>query len=373
MTPKVVSEPRTQQLSLDVRPEPTASRANVVILARTRVVTTAVFETYWQFAAERQNMFFRRARGESAPWTSDPILRRFRFTNAYRAADRVSQYLIREVQGGGPQDEEALFFRTILFKLFNRIDTWQLLEANLRVISPKNFVFGEYDRILSSAMERGRRIYSAAYIMPSGGVEGSRKHQVHLRLLELMMNERLPARLAGCRSMEEAFLLIRAYPTIGDFLAYQYVTDLNYSGLLSFSEMDFVTPGPGARSGIQKCFGDRGSYSDADLIRWMADHQDGEFQKRAIEFPSLWGRPLQLIDCQNLFCEVDKYARVFHPEIQGLSGRIRIKQEYRCNPSGLDYWLPPKWGLNERITAWARAQSVRKGPAPVLTLATEGD
>ena len=29
-----------------------------------------------------------------------------------------------------------------------------------------------------------------------------------------------------------------------------------------------------------------------------------------VEFRDLWGRPLQLIGCQNLFCEVDKYARV---------------------------------------------------------------
>jgi alpha-glutamyl/putrescinyl thymine pyrophosphorylase clade 1 len=369
MTPKVAS--CAKQMSFDVSSPPPASPRNILVLTRTRVITTAVFETYWRFAVERQSIFFRRAKGDSAPWTGDPILRRFRFTNAYRAADRVSQYLIREVQGNGPQDEESLFFRTLLFKLFNRIDTWQLLEATLGVISPKNFTFEDYDSILTCAMARGRRIYSAAYIMPSGGVEGSRKHQVHLRLLESMMRERLPARLAGSRSMQEAFSLIRAYPTIGDFLAYQYVTDLNYSGLLSFSEMDFVTPGPGAKSGIQKCFAERGSYSDADLIKWMAEHQDEEFRKRGLEFASLWGRPLQLIDCQNLFCEVDKYSRVFHPEIQGLSGRTRIKQEYRSNPSGLEYWLPPKWGLNERIAAWTRAQWVKSGKAALMSLTTE--
>jgi hypothetical protein len=29
------------------------------------------------------------------PWTSDPIIQVHKFTNAYRAADRVSQYLIK--------------------------------------------------------------------------------------------------------------------------------------------------------------------------------------------------------------------------------------------------------------------------------------
>src|SRR5258707_9985183 len=42
-------------------------------------------------------------------------------------------------------------------------------------------------------------------------------------------------------------------------------------------------------------------------------------------------RRLQLIDCQNLFCEVDKYARVAHPNIAGRTGRTRIKQKFRMS------------------------------------------
>jgi hypothetical protein len=343
-----------------------------LVLSKSRVVTTEVFDTYWRFAAERQAVFFRRAAGSQPPWTSDPILLRFRFTNAYRATDRVSQFLIRYVQAQGPQDLRSLFFRTILFKLFNRIDTWQLLESAVGSIGPETYDFGSYDRVLSEAMEQSRRIYSAAYIMPSGGIEGSRKHQVHLRLLETMMKEDLPSRLHDCRSMQQAFELLRAYPMMGDFLAYQYVTDLNYSKLLDFSEMDYVVPGPGARSGIQKCFADRGSYSEADLIRWMAEHQDEEFAGRGIEFRSLWGRRLQLIDCQNLFCEVDKYARVYHPDVAGLSSRMRIKQEYRRNPNPVDYWLPPKWALNERIAVWRSSQLAKIESVPTVACATQG-
>jgi hypothetical protein len=316
------------------------------------VAATGVFDTYWRFAAERQNVFFRKAAESQPPWTSDPILLRYRFTNAYRAADRVSQFLIRHVQAAGPQDARSLFFRTILFKLFNRSDTWMLLESKCGTLTPETCDYGSCDRALSEAMAIGRRIYSAAYIMPSGRVEGQRKHQAHLGLLATMMKDDLPTRIAESGSMQKAFDLLRQYPMIGDFLAYQYVTDLNYSDLLNFSEMDFVMPGPGARSGIRKCFADCGSYSETDLIRWMADHQEEEFARRGIEFRSLWGRPLQLIDCQNLFCEVDKYARVYHPEIAGLSGRARIKQEYRVNSEPVDYWFPLKWGLNEKVAAW---------------------
>ena len=82
----------------------------------------------------------------------------------------------------------------------------------------------------------------------------------------------------------------------------------------------------------------------------MTERQEEEFRRLGVKFRSLWGRPLQLIDCQNLFCEVDKYARVKYPKIQGITGRTRIKQKYRMNQKSIDYWFPPKWGLNELIT-----------------------
>ena len=87
---------------------------------------TVVFDSYWRFAAERLAIFYRRYTDPVGPWTSDPVLRSYRFTNTFRAADRVSQYLIREVQArpDRPQTGRELFFRTMLFKIFNRIVDW---------------------------------------------------------------------------------------------------------------------------------------------------------------------------------------------------------------------------------------------------------
>lgn len=81
----------------------------------------------------------------------------------------------------------------------------------------------------------------------------------------------------------------------------------------------------------------------------MQQRQDAEFRRLGVTFRSLWGRPLQLIDCQNLFCEVGKYARESHPDVKGVSDRTRIKQKFRPSQARIDYWFPPKWGLNERI------------------------
>ena len=314
--------------------------------------TTIVYDTYWRFAAERQEIFFRRFFGGPLPWTSDRILQKYKFTNAYRASDRVSQFLIRHVIYEGDQSPDEVVFRTLLFKVFNRIETWEMLTNKLGVVSLADYSVERYDAILSRAAAEGTSIYSAAYIMPSGGLSSAsrKKHRMHLELIERMIRDELPDRLANAPCMRKVFELLRSYPTIGDFLAYQYTTDLNYSTLTNFSESEFVVPGPGARDGIRKCFSDLGGLNETEIIKAVADHQQVEFERLGLNFRSLWGRPLQLIDCQNLFCEVDKYARVNHPEVAGITGRTRIKQKYHMTSEPISYWYPPKWRLNDRIT-----------------------
>lgn len=321
-------------------------------VGRGKPTPTVVFDTYWKFAAIRQDAFFNKIeRPMSPPWSDDKILQTYKFTNAYRSADRVSQYLIRNVIYKGDQSIEEVFFRTILFKLFNKIETWEALEARFGELSWNSFDLKKYDKILLQLMNSGNTIYSAAYIMASAksAFGQDRKHSNHLELLKKMMDEKVPHRIQQSPSLENVFEILLGYPSIGRFLAYQYAIDLNYGPILDFSENDFVVPGPGALSGISKCFSDTASWSPEDVIKYMTDNQDQEFERLGLEFKSLWGRPLHLIDCQNLFCEVDKYSRVKHPEISGVSGRTRIKQVYRPITSVIDYWFPEKWGINEMI------------------------
>ncbi|SNY57233.1 nucleotide kinase domain-containing protein [Paractinoplanes atraurantiacus] len=315
-------------------------------IAGRRFSPSVVFDTYWRFAAARQEIYEARVAGTPGPWTKDPILSRHRFTNCYRAADRVSQYLITHVSYSGSQDVEEVFFRTLLFKIFNKISTWELLTTAFGEPSWKSYTFDRYNAVLSEAFAGKQRLYSAAYVVPPPSLGEARKHGNHLRLLEMLMRTSAPHRVRGAGSLGSAFSVLRGYPAIGDFLAYQYLIDLNYSAAYNYSEMDFVVPGPGARDGIRKCFGTAAVGMEADIIRYMADHQEEHFQRLGLSFRGLRGRPLQLIDCQNLFCEVDKYARVAHPEISGLSGRTRIKQRFQAVAEKTPTWFPPKWGIN---------------------------
>ncbi len=317
------------------------------------LIPTPVYDTYWKFATERQEVFYSRIENKKFPWTDDEILKTYKFTNAYRASDRVSQYLIKNVIYNNDQySPEDQCFRIILFKLFNKIETWVYLEKKLGEISYKTYDYSIYNQLLTQKLVDKEKIYSAAYIMPSGKscFGFNKKHQNNLKLLENMMQTGIAKEIAKAKSLKELYEILLSYPTIGSFLAYQFAIDINYSELCDFSEMSFVVAGPGAKNGIIKCFKDLKGLKYEDIIKYVTERQEEEFEKRGLKFKTLFGRKLQMIDCQNLFCETDKYARIAHPDICGLNDRRRIKQQYvNRNLENIVYFYPPKWGINNKI------------------------
>ncbi len=312
------------------------------------------FDTYWRFAAERQRIFHSRASGTPPPWTANPTLRQHKFTSVYRASDRVSQYLIRNVIYTGPQDPAEVLFRILLFKVFNRIGTWELLTRRLDSRpSWAGYDFRAYSDVLGEAISSGERIYSAAYIVPNPPFGEARKHGNHLRLIELVMT-RLPHMVTSASTMRELYEQLAALPSLGPFLAYQYAIDIAYSAVTTADENEFVVPGPGALDGISKCFISTGSLTPAEIIAWMRETSHEHFERLGLQFEDLWGRWPTLIDWQNVFCEVSKYTRLSHPHLRGIAGRTKIKQQFRPTPGSIDYRFPPKWDLPPERTAVPR-------------------
>jgi hypothetical protein len=93
-------------------------------------------------------------------------------------------------------------------------------------------------------------------------------------------------------------------------------------------------------------FYDFKDHSAEYVIYWAVESQDAEFDRLGLKFETLFGRRLQPIDCQNLFCEISKYARVAHPGVTGIANRRKIKRSYVPNPRPLlPLAFPPRWQL----------------------------
>ena len=305
-----------------------------------------IYDLYWYFACERQNIFIKKLNGEPSPWTTDEILQNYKFCNSYRVNDRVSQYLLKNViYNGKKYSNDDMLFRILLFKLFNKESTWELLLDHFQDITLKTFNKEEYSKVLEEAISNGVKIYNDAYISCANKAFGyDRKHDNHLALLDKMFNiDKMQKKIIKCKTMKEGFDIIKSYPLIGNFMAYQLVTDINYSEAVNWREDEFTVAGPGSLRGIKKCFIDKGDLSNEDIIKYMYEHQDKEFKRLNLDFKRIGNRPLQLIDCQNIFCELDKYCREAFPNLK--SNRTKIKKHYVPKKEKIEYFYPPKWNI----------------------------
>lgn len=309
------------------------------------------YESYWKFAAERQHVFEARVMGKPRPWTRDRILQEYKFCNVYRAADRVSQYLIRNiVYGDEGVNEEDLLFQIVAFRFFSNIATWKSAQ-DLLGHSPRlhDLESGLFEKALALIKQRNGNLYTGAFILCATNAYGRPlKYQNHIELFrDMFLRSHLASRILRAKSLKGLYETLHTFPLMGDFMSYQIAIDLNYSSLVNFSENDFTQPGPGALRGIKKMFLDLGDLTPQETIMWMVDRQEGEFDRLGLQFQGLWGRPIQAIDAQNLFCETDKYCREAFPEL--LSSRSRIKARYAPMGKSLALFFPPKWGINEKL------------------------
>lgn len=173
----------------------------------------------------------------------------------------------------------------------------------------------------------------------------STKHGNWLALLEKTFKKKnLADKLLNAKNFRKAYEVINSCQYFGDFLSYQYITDINYSDVVDWQECDFTRPGQGCKRGVEKVFKTIGNQPYETAIWYMYDHQEEEFAKRGYDFHKLGGkRRMQPIDCQNVFCEVDKYCRAAHPELK--SACDTIKNKYSSKKTAIEYVYPPKWGL----------------------------
>jgi hypothetical protein len=312
-------------------------------------VRDEAFRYYFYFMQERMRLFWNRYNQEPIYLVDDVVLTKHRFTNVYRAADRVSQYLIKNIIYADDHalDPESLLLNILVFKIFNRVSTWELLKAKFGYLDIKSFQPKAMAALLNEQI-KSAPIFNPAYIMTASSDKYRYLERKHERWLEMVKEEviktGLLSKILAARSLEEVYLLLRSCTFVGPFLAYQYSIDINYSSVINFSENSFVVAGIGAQRGIRKCFASLGEYSYEDAIRFTQENLSKYREEYGHKFEGLPGREPALIDLQNCFCETDKLLRVKLPDL--LNKNSRIKQLYRQNQKAINFQFPPKWKVH---------------------------
>jgi hypothetical protein len=265
--------------------------------------------------------------------------------------DKGCQFLIKEVIEKGSQQPEEVVFRVILFNLFTKIETWQLLDENLGPLKWTTYNHDKYAKVLSDALASGLPLYTDAFIKPAPHFGHKRNYENHLCFLEVLMDNKLYSRLLVAPYMADVYEYLYSFPSMGSFTAYQLMLSLSYSDVLNFHRDDFVVSGPGSVSGMRKIFG-KSWYSNNDLafhqdvMRYFVDAQDYHFKRLGLHFSGLGPKklPMDIADVEHTLCEVDKYCRAAHPGLKGARQHLtRLYHSHskpaRCIPA----YLPKAW------------------------------
>lgn len=262
------------------------------------------------FIDERQETYRRRfVEEEPPPWTDDRVLRRYHYCNVYRELDATTQYVMENVLVDA--DDVDVLFNVILFRLLNLPQSYEAIGG----FTPADeFDVDHTVDTLQAIQAREDQVFSPAYRIPAHRWvdSDSKVENIFYGIIKQDLLENLSLYAAGvldAGSMEVAHETLTEIRGIGGFLAYEFVTDLNYS-LLPFHENDFVNVGPGAQVGIEHIWPNATDYEDH--VYWLVENQERLFYEHDIKF-FYWNgnreKRLTARDFEHATCEYSGYVR----------------------------------------------------------------
>lgn len=285
-----------------------------------RELQTADVSLFWYWMNERHRIYLKRAAGEPKPWTDDPILRHYKFTNVYRQLDRGTVWLTENFIEPHINDDSRLIAANICwYRMFNWWGTGELL--GWQTIWDSAYI----RKTLTEAMERGRQVFTNAHIIysPPGMSKIDAIVDVSESLWRSCFDVAFPAVYGPMtnRSLEETFEFLQLCYCVGGFMAYEMVTDMRHvPGLLDQATdiMTWANPGPGAIRGLRRLgmpYKPRAAaIKSIETLMIRANDRwphpgvnDGAPPPKRLED---WMEPLEMRDVEHSLCEFDKYCRV---------------------------------------------------------------
>lgn len=278
-----------------------------------------MFRTLEEYMVERYRIFLRKEKGEPFPWTEDPILREFKFTNVFRSDDRTTRFLSESFYR--PQSKRPLheiLGNAAIFRYFGTVGFAEELGWS------ESF---QRSRILDVARDRKRRgekNFTGAYMVTNANRPGP-KEDVVTDFLEGLWRESEAIAADGLSKNRWADMVasIRKVDGFGGtgFMAKEIALDTMLYGWKPTDRFIWTPFGPGGRRGLNRVMG---RPLDTKIPEETMLHELWDIMKRVTavwpkEFPALTAT-----DIQFNMCEWDKYCRTRDGE-----GRPRSKYQQR--------------------------------------------
>lgn len=280
-----------------------------------RPENVCTIEALLYFVWEREVIRIARENGHSAPWTKDPILQRYKFTNIRRIDDRVSKWICEHIINPYVKRDD-LWFSLLIARLINWPPTLDaLLKADVIPVQPAEFNSDKFVQVVEGCKETQNKVYSGAYMVyPTKMDPGGNKSQAIAKHIigaaidkweeiqyEITRTDRLTSVEGFVNTMSQCF-------GISTFMAGQVAADLTYAvegQLCDANDIYTWAPiGPGSSRGLNYLL------ERSPNAGWAQDSFNRELMKihNAI-IEELKITSLTLHDVQNIMCEFSKYCR----------------------------------------------------------------
>jgi hypothetical protein len=280
-----------------------------------------------------------------APWTKDPILREFKFTNVRREHDRETKWVIDRIVNNPKLSYENKLMNLALYRMFNKSTTMEIFDSviDFEIDHGPNFDLW-LDTVrdlfkLKLQKDPKYTFFTNAFLtcgikVALGNQKDTNDEFMPMRIIKFaykLWNEGFVDKIKKAKNQQEVFKVIQSWKGLGEFLAYQIYVDMTYIPEFPFSENEFTVSGPGCIKGLKEVFDDFDGMTYDEALFWLRDNIDYEFIKRAWKwekdklFVDLepHDRHMNVMSLENCHCEISKYIRAH-------TGTGRPKNKYKA-------------------------------------------
>lgn len=285
---------------------------------------------FWYWIEERHQIHLKKMAGLPKPWTHDPVLQTYKFTNPFRENDRgtvwlrehflephdviphESNCLSHEVGQDddcdcwtGARHLELLAFNICWYRMFNWTGTGQLLgwmdDWNPAAVQ----------ETLEQAMLRGEQVFTGAHMVRSkhGRLKIPAVIDICSELYDACTKpsgsvypETLPMFARRTKRLEAVFNRLMLVGYIGKFMSYEMVTDMRHTKLLNDATdiMTWASAGVGAKRGLLRL----------GLPSNTPEEELASMRVLLSRAPKSNDLPVfEMRDIEHSLCEFDKYCR----------------------------------------------------------------
>lgn len=252
------------------------------------------FTEFFDVMLERMLIWKRRFIDEKErPWTKNPILNKFKFTNVYRMLDRSSQWQIQHIILDEQLTGINLIWKMMVYRMFNNPETFEegLKHWNNGIPDYKKYDVDEWYKFIQGIKCRGINPFTNAYLTNSAAYPGLTRVECYTKKILPILHERIPGLyklMQTAKKPEEIIEYLTAMPSCAKFMAHEYYQDFTYMAIFRndnffpFDQNDFTNVGPGASLGIRLIFPKLVGNNQKVGIYWLRELAEEELEKARV-------------------------------------------------------------------------------------------